>query len=164
MVFVTVGWFGFNAGPALTLNQVAGVALLNTLIAIIAGGLSWTLASYLMMKEIRSSVLLNGIIVGLVTSTAGVGYVKPIQMLLICFIASYLTYLSSVYMAQLQLIDDVVDSFSMNGVGGLFGSLGVIAYYPKVALPQLLAILVTLTLSILMTSLIIKISTYKSIR
>ncbi|RLU53269.1 ammonium transporter [Streptococcus iniae] len=164
MVLITLGWFGFNAGPALTLNQVAGLALINTLIAIIAGGLSWTLASYLMTKDLSSSALLNGIVVGLVTSTAGVGYVKPIQMLLICFVGSYLTYLSSVYINHLKAIDDVVDSFAMNGIGGFFGSIGVIACYPKDILPQLLAIFVPLLLSVVMTYLIIRIGTYKSVK
>ncbi len=49
------------------------------------------------------------------------------------------------------LLDDVVDSFAMNGLGGLLGSLGVIAIAPETALPQIIGILVTIVVSVIVT-------------
>ncbi|WP_338061957.1 hypothetical protein [Streptococcus bovimastitidis] len=47
MLLITLGWFGFNAGPVGELNQQAGQVLINSLLAIIAGGLSWSVAGIL---------------------------------------------------------------------------------------------------------------------
>ncbi|MDO4667790.1 MAG: ammonium transporter [Streptococcus sp.] len=148
MLFVTLGWFGFNAGPVGELNQSAGVVLVNTLLAILFGGLVWSGASCLTTKKEDVAILLNGMIVGLVTSTAGVGYLHPFQLILVVSFASLFTYYLTNWLGEKIQIDDVVDSFGMNGLGGLFGSLGLILFRPQIIGAELLAIGVTLTLSV----------------
>ncbi|MGT2933345.1 ammonium transporter [Streptococcus catagoni] len=155
MIFVTSGWFGFNAGPVGVLNQAAGQVLLNTLLAIISGAIAWTLADYLLYKRKSASKLLNGMVVGLVTSTSAVGYVNSYQMLILTFLASLLTYLLSLFVARKWPdIDDVVDSFAMNGLGGCLGSLGTGLIFFKELPVQLLAICLTIFLSLTVTSLL----------
>ncbi|SQF50696.1 hypothetical protein [Streptococcus pyogenes] len=75
-------------------------------------------------------------IVGLVTSTAGVGYLNTGEISLLT------DYLSNQFP-----IDDVVDSFAMNGIRGFLGSLGLALLRPQWFLPQLFAIFITISLS-----------------
>lgn len=157
MMFVTLGWFGFNAGPVGKLNQVTGIVLINTLLAIICGGLTWSFSSYRASKKYDTSSLLNGMIVGLVTSTAGVGFVNPLQMIIITSLSTFLTYYFTSWINNKFSIDDVVDSFGMNGIGGLFGSLGVILFFPQIIGIQLFAIVITIILSALVTFILGKI-------
>lgn len=157
MILVTFGWFGFNAGPVGQLNQKASQVLINTLIAILSGGFSWGILSYQKYQKEDCTALLNGMVVGLVTSTAGVGFANGFQMLIITSVSSSLTYLLTIKLNQLAHIDDVVDSFSMNGLGGLFGSIGICLFYPKAFGVQLLAILLTICLSFIVTFMIGKV-------
>ncbi|VTS17962.1 ammonium transporter [Streptococcus pseudoporcinus] len=156
VLLVTFGWFGFNAGPAGDFNQLAAIALLNSFLAIISGGISFSIAEYVLERKHTLPVLLNGTVVGLVTSTAGVGFVSPLQMVFICFFASFGTYALSFFIAKYLDVDDVVDSFAMNGIGGFLGSLGVICFDPSVILAQLLSLIITILLSVVGTYLIVK--------
>ncbi|MCC9697017.1 ammonium transporter, partial [Streptococcus agalactiae] len=124
--------------------------------AIIGGGLSWTLAAKWNGEEEKTGSLLNGIIVGLVTSTAGVGYLLTWQLLAVTFFASLFTYFVTDYVAKAFAIDDVVSSFGMNGIGGLLGSLGVGLFKLSHMPVQLLALATTILLSIIMTYIISK--------
>ncbi|EHI70046.1 ammonium transporter [Streptococcus ictaluri] len=151
MILVTLGWFGFNVVPVGQLNDAAGQVLLNTLLAIISGGLAWSLASYFSTKEESSLALLNGMIVGLVTSTAGVGYLDALPIVIVTFLASFLTYFLTDAISKKLSVDDVVDPFGMNGIGGLLGSLGVIVFHPHIIGAQLLAIAIASLLSLLVT-------------
>lgn len=72
----------------------------------------------------------------------------------ICTFAVLATYLVALWFQEKSGIDDVVDSFVMNGIGGLTGSLLVIVYEPKVLFVQLLALFITIILSTVMTVLI----------
>ncbi|MGJ0022080.1 ammonium transporter [Streptococcus dysgalactiae] len=151
MILVTFGWFGFNVGPVGQLNALAGQVLLNTLLAIVCGGFSWSLLTFLRHKEESTVALLNGMIVGLVTSTAGVGYLNTGEISLLTFVASGLTCLLTDYLSHQLPVDDVVDSFAMNGIGGFLGSLGLALLRPQLLLPQILAIFVTIFLSTLVS-------------
>ncbi|WP_281254331.1 hypothetical protein [Streptococcus penaeicida] len=93
-------------------------------------------------------------VVGLVTSTAGVGYLAPWQMLLIVSISSTIAFLAMWQLRLRNLVDDVVDSFAMNGVGGFCGSLGILLFYPSHLIAQSISILLTILLSLFMTWLI----------
>ncbi|WMB29118.1 hypothetical protein N1495_06705 [Streptococcus didelphis] len=62
MLLVTFGWFGFNAGPVGQLNQAAGLALLNTLLAMLAGGLSWSVLHYVSQKRSQQQSFSMGLL------------------------------------------------------------------------------------------------------
>ena len=151
VVFITLGWFGFNAGPVGELNQQAMLVIINTLLAIITGGFSWFIAYYVLHREQSIAALLNGMVVGLVTSTSSVGYVNPWQLIIIVAIASFITCWSIERVLTRYPIDDVVDSFGMNGIGGLLGSIGTVCFIPNALYGQFIGILVTILLSSIVT-------------
>lgn len=154
MIMISFGWFGFNMGPAGDFNALAVSAFFNTFIAIISGGLTWTLLVYMSEKKGSAIGIINGILVGLVSSTAGVGYVNPLQMAMICSLSIFLTYYASFFFQKYTAIDDVVDSFVMNGIGGLSGSLLLIICDPKLFSVQVFAVMITIVLSIVFTLII----------
>lgn len=90
-------------------------------------------------------------VVGLVTSTSSVGYVNPWQLIIIVAIASFITCWSIERVLTRYPIDDVVDSFGMNGIGGLFGSIGTVCFIPNALYGQFIGILVTILLSSIVT-------------
>ncbi|CEF51700.1 ammonium transporter [Lactococcus garvieae] len=128
MIFITFGCFGFNMGPVGRWNQQSAYIFLNTFLAIISGGLSWVLGAQFVPNSDRTERLLNGVIVGLVTSTAGIGYLTSIQVAVLTFIASICTFVLSQWVSDIIPIDDVVTSFGINGIGGFLGSLGVVLF------------------------------------
>ncbi|UUX33293.1 ammonium transporter family protein [Fundicoccus culcitae] len=118
-ILISFGWFGFNLGPIDNLDKQLGLVLINTILAIIGGS-----AGFLLYRRRTVTIddLMSGMIVGLVTSTALVGYVRPLEMLVVTVVSGLVVCF---LMERLQL-NDPVDSFVMNGVGGLVGALGSI--------------------------------------
>lgn len=155
MIFITLGWFFFNAGPVGELNTQSVRIVINTLFALITGGGIWAILQYKLDKSHDTATLLNGTIVGLVTSTSSVGYTNLWQLLLIVAFASGLTYLAIRNILSRFNIDDVVDSFGMNGIGGLLGSIGTVIFFPNAFIGQLLGILLTIILSVIITKILI---------
>lgn len=156
MIFISFGWFGFNMGSAGGWNNQAALVLLNTLLAIIIGGSTWTILSYYKNKKEITSSLLDGVIVGLVTSTVGVGYVNTLQMVIICGISSLITYLFTTSYGQKFAANDSVNSFAINGIGGFCGSIFLVVLLPKHFWPQVIAILLTGVIAIVGTFILTK--------
>lgn len=151
MIFITLGWFMFNAGPVGELNGKSALIILKSLLAIISGGISWAIGNYIKDKDIQTDTLLNGMIVGLVTSTSSIGYVDTLQIILIVFFSSLFTYFVMNYINRILDFDDVVDSFTMNGFGGLFGSIGTILFIRSSILGQITGIFITILISVVVT-------------
>lgn len=118
---ICFGWFGFNLGPLGSVSPFIGLVILNTILAIIGGSLGYLLLEH---KSVVSEDLLTGMMVGLVTSTALVGYASPFAVLLTSIISGLITC----YYRNQTLIDDPVDSFILNGIGGIIGTLGLILF------------------------------------
>ncbi|BAI80876.1 ammonium transporter, Amt family [Deferribacter desulfuricans SSM1] len=115
------GWFGFNAGSALAVNNVAYYAFINTFVAGAAGGAVWM---FLEMKNSKPSFLgiCSGIIAGLASITNAAGYVIPPIALLIGIMGGFICF----YAIQLKFklgYDDSLDVIGVHGVGGLIGAL-----------------------------------------
>lgn len=150
-LFITFGWFGFNMAPVGDFEAKSVAILINTLLAIISGGFAWTLLALKHKESNLTPPLLNGMIVGLVTSTSAVGIANPLQMILVCTLASAMTYLLTHWINHTFIVDDVVDSFAMNGFGGLLGTLGVVIITPETYLAQTIGIITTIILSATVT-------------
>lgn len=71
------GWFGFNVGSALTIDEVAMTAFINTNTAAAAGLIGWILAEWLINKKPTMLGAVSGAIAGLVAITPGAGFVTP---------------------------------------------------------------------------------------
>jgi len=118
-----VGWIGFNAGSAGAANALAGVALLNTLLAAAAASLTWKLVEVLHRKKISLIGMLSGVVGGLVAITPAAGFVDPMGAVIIGLIAGPVCYVSAVWMKRLLGYDDSLDAFGLHGAGGLVGAL-----------------------------------------
>ena len=118
-----VGWIGFNAGSAGGANALAGVALINTILAAAAASITWKIIEVLEKKKASLIGVLSGIVAGLVAITPAAGFVDPKGAVLIGLIAGPVCYASSVWIKKLLRYDDSLDAFGIHGAGGLLGAL-----------------------------------------
>jgi Amt family ammonium transporter len=118
-----VGWFGFNAGSALTSNTSAGMAMAATQIAAAAAGLAWMFAEWIIHKKPSILGMISGAVAGLVAITPASGFVDPTGALFIGLIAGVVCFLSAVYMKKFFGYDDSLDAWGVHGVGGALGAI-----------------------------------------
>ena len=127
-----VGWFGFNAGSALSSGGRAGMAMAVTQIATAAAALAWTFAEW--VHKGKPSVLgaISGAVAGLVAITPASGFVLPGPALIIGLIAGVVCFWTASGMKRRFGYDDSLDAFGVHGVGGMVGALltGVFAFGP----------------------------------
>jgi ammonium transporter, Amt family len=122
------GWFGFNAGSALTAGGLAASAFIVTNTAAAAATLTWVGASYLHHRKVSVVGAACGAVAGLVAITPASGFVTPGGAIVIGLVAGGLCYSATLLRARLK-VDDALDVFAVHGVGGVFGALatGVLA-------------------------------------
>ena len=118
-----VGWFGFNAGSALSAGTGAGMAMLVTQIATATASLSWMAAEWIISKKPSVLGMLSGAISGLVAITPASGYVGPMGALAIGLAAGLACYIASVGMKRAFGYDDSLDVWGVHGVGGIVGAI-----------------------------------------
>jgi Amt family ammonium transporter len=118
-----VGWFGFNAGSAVTSGFNAGMAMAATQIATAAAGLSWTAAEWLIAKKPSVLGLISGAVAGLVAITPASGFVDPLGALIIGLTAGVVCYVSAVWVKKALGYDDSLDAWGVHGVGGALGAI-----------------------------------------
>jgi ammonium transporter, Amt family len=118
-----VGWFGFNAGSALSASGLASSAFVATHFGAAAAALSWMFAEWI--KTGKPSVLggISGCVAGLVAITPASGFVKPFPALLIGAIAGIVCYLMVTVVKHQFGYDDSLDAFGVHGIGGTVGAL-----------------------------------------
>lgn len=124
------GWFGFNGGSALGINQVAVSAAFATTIAAFVGGLTWMVAEWIIYKRPTSLGMFTGIIAGLATITPAAGYVDLGAALIIGILAGIVCFVAVVYVKNRFGYDDSLDVFGVHGVGGMLGAL-LLAVFAK---------------------------------
>lgn len=119
------GWFGFNGGSVLSADA-NGVSLVfvTTSLAAAAGAIGAFFTGYIMFKNYDLSMVLNGILGGLVGITAGADSVTGSSAILIGLIAGIIIPLSVVMFDRIK-IDDPVGATSVHGVCGIWGTLAV---------------------------------------
>jgi Amt family ammonium transporter len=118
-----VGWFGFNAGSAVTSNVNAGMAAAATQIATAAASLAWMFAEWIITRKPSVLGMISGAVAGLVAITPASGFVNPMGALLIGIAAGVVCYISAVWMKRLFGYDDSLDAWGVHGVGGALGAL-----------------------------------------
>ncbi len=116
------GWFGFNAGSAVTAGGLAASAFTVTNIAAAAATVTWVLASYLHSRKVSVVGAACGAVAGLVAITPASGYVTPGGALIIGLVAGGLCFSATLLRARSR-VDDALDVFAVHGVGGMFGAL-----------------------------------------
>jgi Amt family ammonium transporter len=116
------GWFGFNAGSALTSGGLAASAFVATNTAAAAAAFTWMMISWL---HRRPTILgtVTGAVAGLATITPAAGFVTPMAAIPIGILAAIACYYSMVLFKTKLGFDDSLDVFAVHGVGGLLGML-----------------------------------------
>jgi Amt family ammonium transporter len=118
-----VGWFGFNAGSAVSAGGSAAMAMLVTQIATAAATLSWMAAEWLIAKKPSILGMISGAISGLVAITPAAGFVSPVGALLIGIAAGIVCYIAAVAVKKALGYDDSLDAWGVHGVGGTLGAI-----------------------------------------
>ncbi|WP_420915756.1 ammonium transporter [Algoriphagus taiwanensis] len=120
-----LGWFGFNGGSVLSADPgLVSFVLVTTSLAACAGGLGGFLAAYFAFKRLDLGMVLNGILAGLVSITAGADVINPAGAVLVGFIGGILVVGSAVLLDKFKL-DDVVGAVSVHLTCGIWGTLAV---------------------------------------
>ena len=132
------GWFGFNGGSVLSADPVAvSLVFVTTSLAAAAGAIGAFTASYLLFKTHDLSMVLNGVLGGLVGITAGADLMGPLDAILIGAIAGVIIPVAVVTFDRRLKLDDPVGATSVHLVCGLWGTLAVGIFGAKAGLGQL---------------------------
>jgi Amt family ammonium transporter len=116
------GWFGFNAGSALSSGATAALAFVNTHIAAGAGAASWAVFEWWRTGKPTALGVASGIVAGLVCITPAAGFVGPMAAAALGLVAGVVCYLG-VLLKHRAGYDDALDAFGVHGVGGALGAL-----------------------------------------
>lgn len=118
------GWFGFNAGSALTAGGLASNAFVTTNTAAAAGAFTWMIISWIYRRPTILGTV-TGAIAGLATITPAAGYVSPLAAILIGTVAAIVCYYVMLFFKTKLGFDDSLDVFAVHGIGGILGMLFV---------------------------------------
>ena len=164
------GWFGFNAGSAVTASGLAASAFTVTNIAAAGATVTWVLASYLHSRKVSVVGAACGAVAGLVAITPASGYVTVGGALIIGLVAGGLCYSATLLRSRTR-VDDALDVFAVHGVGGMFGAIatgifasstiqaaysGLLQGNPQQLVDQLVAVGATIGYAVVMTVVIVK--------
>lgn len=116
------GWFGFNAGSALSAGPLAGQALLTTHLASACGILGWMFVEWKRTGKPTSLGVVSGALAGLVAITPGAGFVGLLPSMLIGFVGGMVCY-GGVLLKNRFGYDDALDVVGIHGLGGTWGAL-----------------------------------------
>ena len=117
-----VGWFGFNAGSALSSGEKTAQALAVTQAAAAAGALAWIAIEAVRHRKATALGVASGILAGLVAITPAAGVVSPAGAVALGFIASGLCY-AAIQLKNRLGYDDSLDAFGVHGVAGMGGAI-----------------------------------------
>ncbi|HJC20974.1 MAG TPA: ammonium transporter [Candidatus Butyricicoccus avicola] len=117
------GWFGFNAGSALSANGLAAHAFMTTAIASATALLSWMLVDVIRNGRPTLVGASTGLVVGLVAITPGAGFVPIWSSFIIGAVVSPLCYFGVALIKKKLRIDDALDAFGCHGIGGIWGGI-----------------------------------------
>ncbi|WP_018932034.1 ammonium transporter [Gracilibacillus lacisalsi] len=120
-----LGWFGFNAGSTTTGDTSIALIALNTHLAAAAGGFLAMITSWIISSQPKVEDILNGVLAGLVSVTAGVAVFTPLMALLAGAIGGIIVVFSLVFIEKVCKIDDAIGAVSVHGVCGAWGTLAV---------------------------------------
>lgn len=116
------GWYGFNAGSELAVDQITTLAFVNTDIAASVAALTWLFLDWRKEKKPKFVGLLTGAVAGLVAITPAAGFVSITGAVVIGFLAGSVCYVAVAFKNRLHL-DDALDVWGVHGVGGVLGCI-----------------------------------------
>ncbi|MGH8746684.1 MAG: ammonium transporter [Burkholderiales bacterium] len=118
-----VGWFGFNAGSAVSAGGRAGMAMTVTQIATATAALSWMFAEWMAKGKPSLLGMCSGAVAGLVAITPASGFVDPMGAFIIGIAGGAICFWTATYMKNMLGYDDSLDAFGVHGIGGTIGAI-----------------------------------------
>ena len=166
------GWFGFNAGSALAANALASSAFTATHLATCAATLAWVATEWIVRGKPTTLGAASGAVAGLVAITPAAGFVGPMAAILIGIGSGIICYLAVLIKPRLGY-DDSLDVVGVHCVGGVWGALATGLFASKLVnsagadglfygnpgqfLIQVIAVVVTLVFSFVVSYILFKI-------
>ncbi|MCA0972143.1 ammonium transporter [Halobacillus litoralis] len=130
-VFVLwLGWFGFNAGSTTVGDASIAMIALNTQLGAVAGGFFAMLTSWLLDSKAGVESILNGILAGLVSVTAGAHILSPLMALLTAAIGGVVVVFALRFIENGLKVDDAIGAIAVHGVAGAWGTLALALFAP----------------------------------
>jgi Amt family ammonium transporter len=122
------GWYGFNAGSELAVDNITTLAFLNTDVAASFAAVTWLVIEWLRKRKPKFVGLLTGAVAGLATITPAAGFVSLPSAIIIGISAGAVCYIAVEFKNKLGW-DDALDVWGVHGIGGCLGTilLGVLA-------------------------------------
>ena len=166
------GWFGFNAGSALSAGTLSAMAFVATHTSAVSATLIWVIIEWIHRGKPTMFGAATGSIAGLATITPAAGFVSPMSSLIIGLAAGAVCY-GALNMKSRLGYDDSLDAFGVHGIGGALGTLatglfaqtlinpsggnGLFFGAQKLFVSQMIAILITAAYSFIVSVIILKI-------
>ncbi|WMJ75173.1 ammonium transporter [Cytophagaceae bacterium ABcell3] len=123
--FLWLGWFGFNGGSVLSADPgEVSLVLVTTSLAAAAGAFGAMITSFIITKTHDLTMVLNGILGGLVGITAGADLMTPLDAAIIGLVCGMIVVFSVLFFDKIK-VDDPVGAISVHLVCGMFGTLAV---------------------------------------
>ncbi|HET6388805.1 ammonium transporter [Hyphomicrobium sp.] len=119
-----VGWFGFNVGSNLEINQFAGVPFINTFIATCAAGLSWMIVEWIAKGKPSALGMASGVVAGLVAITPACGFAGVMGAIVLGLVVSPICFFFCSVVKSALGYDDSLDVFGVHCIGGIVGAIG----------------------------------------
>jgi Amt family ammonium transporter len=117
------GWFGFNAGSALSASPLAALAFLNTSTAASTAVLTWAVIEWIHRGKPTALGAATAAVAGLVAITPACGNVSPMGAIWVGLGVSVVCYAALTFLKPLAGYDDSLDAFGVHGMGGAWGAL-----------------------------------------
>ncbi len=118
------GWFGFNAGSALSAGGLATNAFVTTNTSAAAAALTWMIVSWIHRRPTILGMV-TGAVAGLATITPAAGFVSPLAAIAVGIVSAIVCYYSMLLIKTKLGFDDSLDVFAVHGIGGVLGMLSV---------------------------------------
>jgi Amt family ammonium transporter len=118
-----VGWFGFNAGSAVSAGMQAGMAMLVTHMATAVAAFVWMLVEWMLRGKPTVIGICTGAVAGLVAITPASGFVGPVGAVCIGAAAGIVCYWGCTGLKHMLGYDDALDAFGVHALGGIVGAL-----------------------------------------
>jgi Amt family ammonium transporter len=166
------GWFGFNAGSALSAGALSTMAFVATHTSAVAATTIWVIIEWLHRGKPTMFGAATGSVAGLATITPASGFVGPMSALIIGLAAGSVCYVA-LNMKTKFGYDDSLDAFGVHGIGGIAGTFATGLFAQTIINPsgnnglffgnhqllmsQMIAISVTAIYSFIVTAIILKV-------
>jgi Amt family ammonium transporter len=117
------GWFGFNAGSALSASPLATLAFLNTGTAASMATITWAAIEWMHRGKPTALGVATAAVAGLVAITPACGNVSPMGAIAVGFGVSVICYAAVTFLKPMFGYDDSLDAFGVHGIGGMWGAI-----------------------------------------